>query len=83
MEILSDFSCKPTSPSGLEWSQSDRLEQDEGATATNFCIICAQNSRAVAFVPCAHYVTCLTCGHGTTKCPVCQSQIMACVRIYE
>ncbi len=83
MENFRQFNCKPTSPNGLERSQTGRLEQDEGLIATNFCVTCTQSNRAVAFVPCAHYVTCLPCGHGMTECPVCQSQIMACVRIYE
>ncbi len=83
MENPNEINCKPTSPEGLQQIHIATVEQNEEATVINPCIICSQSSRAVAFVPCAHYVNCLSCGHGRTECPVCQSKIMACVRIYE
>ena len=67
--------CDSTPTNAYE--QYDRLPE------TNICIACAESRRAVAFVPCAHYVTCLPCAHGLIQCPVCRTKIMACVRIFE
>jgi hypothetical protein len=83
MENLNEIDYKSTFPTALNQIQISTAEQKEESITTNNCIMCSKNNRAVAFVPCAHYVTCLICGHGTTACPVCESQIMACVRIYE
>lgn len=82
MENINDFDDKPI-PDNQHHIKIDRVEPKEEEKRTNLCISCSQNTRAVAFVPCAHYVVCLQCGHAETKCPVCQSPIMACVRIYE
>ncbi len=64
-------------------SDDSRDEKEPEPSTTNLCISCFKYSRSVAFVPCAHYVTCLQCGHGQTECPVCKTKIVACVRIYE
>ncbi len=74
---------KATSSETAQSMPDDTCEQELVPSTTNLCIACHRSSRAVAFVPCAHYVTCLPCGHGLTECPVCRSKIMACVRIYE
>lgn len=53
------------------------------AATSNLCISCATNPRALAFVPCAHFVACVSCAHSLKACPMCQSTIKAYVRIYE
>jgi len=83
MENINQINCESTSFKTSECIHTDKLEQEEKILATNLCIACVKIRRAVAFVPCAHYITCLSCGHGMNKCPVCQTRIMACLRIYE
>ncbi len=80
---MNETNGKPTFSNTVDQIQIHTLEKNGERTAANSCITCMQSTRAVAFVPCAHYVTCLPCGHGETECPVCKSKIMACVRIYE
>jgi hypothetical protein len=58
-------------------------DNQNSSSATNLCIACRTTTRAVVFVPCGHYIVCVACGHGMAVCPMCQSQITACVRIYE
>ncbi len=83
MENLNQFNFNATSSSTQEWIPSDKLEQENEPSTANLCIACNQSSRAVAFVPCAHYIACLPCGHGMTDCPMCRSKIIACLKIYE
>jgi hypothetical protein len=83
MENIAEMDYKLTFSNTLNPIQISTAEQKEGSITTNICITCSKSNRAVAFVPCAHYVTCLTCGHGTTACPMCGSKIRAYVRIYE
>lgn len=56
---------------------------DNAILESNMCISCMGSRRSVAFVPCAHYVMCLSCGCGTAQCPICRTPVEACVRIYE
>jgi hypothetical protein len=58
-------------------------EHEKPTSATNLCMACATDKRAVVFVPCGHYIACLPCGHGMAICPICRSKITACLRIYE
>ncbi|CAF1191531.1 unnamed protein product [Rotaria sordida] len=61
----------------------DIFKHEETMSTTNLCISCMKSYRAIAFVPCAHYVSCLACGHGMKECPICRKTIMGCLRIYE
>ena len=62
---------------------SNTSDNQNSSSGTNLCIECKTAARAVVFVPCGHYIACVACGHGMGVCPMCQSQISACVRIYE
>ncbi len=75
--------CKVEACAALGYFNDDQIDQATMSSTTDLCIVCDKNSRAVAFVPCAHYLTCVPCGHGLTECPVCRSKIMALVKIYE
>ena len=67
---------------GMEIS-NDVFEHETPISTVNLCIACATDKRAVVFVPCGHYIACLPCGHGMAICPMCRSNITACIRIYE
>ena len=39
------------------------------------CSICCDGERDVVFMPCRHYITCLTCSRKLDKCPICRKKI--------
>ncbi len=82
MENSKEKSDPAPSKNLLEIS-NDASEPETSSPTTNNCIACTTNKRAVVFVPCAHYIACVSCGHGMAVCPKCRSKIDACVRIYE
>lgn len=63
--------------------QCESTYDNEQTTDLTRCITCGLSDRAVAFMPCSHFVNCIPCGHDTTECPVCHSRIMAYVKIYQ
>jgi hypothetical protein len=83
MEVIKYSHGNSAMPHASKGSPREKTEQDNVMTTTAACTACKKSCRAIAFVLCAHYVTCLLCGHGMTECPMCRSQIMACVKIYE
>jgi hypothetical protein len=83
MEVIEPANNDSKASKQSECILSKNTEEDSILTTTVVCIACKKDHRAIAFVPCAHYITCLSCGHGMTECPVCRSTIVACVRIYE
>jgi hypothetical protein len=70
-------------PTSVMESSNGECEHKTPTSATNLCIACMTDKRAVVFVPCGHYIACLPCGHGMAICPMCRSKITACLRIYE
>ncbi|CAF4455866.1 unnamed protein product, partial [Rotaria magnacalcarata] len=64
--IIDDDSTSTATP---ECVNSDTFDYGNALQSNNMCISCINSHRAVAFVPCAHYVMCLACGSGTTQCP--------------
>jgi hypothetical protein len=65
-------------------TDSHKRSPQESSTnaATNLCIICSTRQRAIAFVPCGHFVVCIPCGHGSKICPTCGSDIKGLLRIF-
>lgn len=77
---------KKQEPTSTENSAQNSNNTSEGTTSSstgNLCIVCTTSKRAVALIPCGHYIACVPCGHGMATCPICRSEVMACVRIYE
>ena len=48
----------------------------------NKCWICIQDETSIAFLPCGHTFTCGKCAAHFKKCPLCQQEILALVRVY-
>jgi hypothetical protein len=49
---------------------------------SNPCIICYEDEKRLACIPCGHFTTCVPCSHSLRTCPVCRRGIEAFVRIY-
>jgi hypothetical protein len=52
------------------------------SAVSNPCIICCQDEKRLACIPCGHFTTCVPCSHALRTCPICRRGIEAFVRIY-
>jgi len=52
------------------------------STLSNPCVICMQEEKGLACIPCGHLATCVPCGHSLRSCPLCRREIEAFVRVY-
>lgn len=57
--------------------QQIKLNQLEEFKVLNECIVCMDNERSVAFLPCLHFICCETCAFSLiqSECPECHGQI--------
>jgi hypothetical protein len=64
--------------------QSDVSETNstKNLALSNPCIICCQDEKRLACIPCGHFTTCVPCSHALRTCPICRREIEAFVRIY-
>jgi hypothetical protein len=58
--------------------------QSEGnnSSPVNPCVLCLEEEKRLACIPCGHLATCVPCGHSLRSCPICRRGIDAFVRIY-
>jgi len=47
------------------------------------CVICLENERCVALIPCGHLCLCKNCCGSQTKCPVCRTPIREFLRTFN
>jgi len=62
---------------------SDGEEPRKELTDDNTCIICLENERCVALIPCGHLCLCRECSGTQKKCPVCRTPIQDLLRTYS
>ncbi|CAF0836428.1 unnamed protein product [Adineta ricciae] len=62
----------------------DKLEKRPpvNKSLVNPCLMCRQEEKQLACIPCGHLVTCTDCSQTIRTCPLCQKEITAYVRIY-
>ncbi|CAF4061314.1 unnamed protein product [Rotaria sordida] len=51
-------------------------------SSSNPCVLCLEEEKRLACIPCGHLATCVPCGHSLRSCPICRTEIDAFVRIY-
>lgn len=56
--------------------------QGNNTSPANPCVLCLEDERRLACIPCGHLATCVPCGHSLRSCPICRTTIDAFVRIY-
>lgn len=49
---------------------------------SNQCVLCWNEEKRLACIPCGHLATCVPCGHSLRSCPICRREIEAFVRVY-
>ena len=57
-------------------------KQTENLQLANPCVVCSNEEKKLACIPCGHLVACLVCGNSLRVCPMCRREIEAFVRIY-
>ena len=67
-----------------EPEKRDICGQNEGnnSSPANPCVLCLEEEKRLACIPCGHLATCVPCGHSLRSCPICRREIDAFVRIY-
>jgi len=55
------------------------IQMEEGRT----CIICNERGRNQLIRPCNHLVTCADCSHNLKECPICRTEIVNYVRVFQ
>lgn len=61
-------------------SEKNNIIDDPGSS--NLCVLCLEEQKRLACIPCGHLATCVPCGHSLRSCPICRRAIDAFVRIY-
>ncbi len=70
---------KNSNPSLLK--NAARSHEDTSSPA-NPCVLCLEEEKRLACMPCGHLATCVPCGHSLRSCPICRRGIDAFIRIY-
>lgn len=73
-------------PTGRSLVQAQRRHETPNRTTIGSCIICEDNERSVAFVPCGHICACKVCSnhlcYHNPVCPICRSYIQQKLEIF-
>ncbi|CAF1507974.1 unnamed protein product, partial [Rotaria sordida] len=46
-------------------------------SSSNPCVLCLEEEKRLACIPCGHLATCVPCGHSLRSCPICRTEIDA------
>ncbi|KAK3593111.1 hypothetical protein CHS0354_018236 [Potamilus streckersoni] len=79
------LSAEATENESSEKSQIDPekiIREHRELRGTTLCKICLENTISIAFLPCAHLVTCSDCAPAMRKCPVCGTLIKGTVKTF-
>jgi len=56
--------------------------EENSSSLENLCVLCLEDEKRLACIPCGHLATCVPCGHSLRSCPICRRGIDAFVRIF-
>lgn len=79
MKLIGEKQSEPI-PVPMEIKEEPTTSGD--STVANPCIICFQDEKRLACLPCGHFSACVPCSHSLRTCPVCRRGIEAFVRVY-
>ncbi|CAF1657611.1 unnamed protein product [Adineta ricciae] len=78
----------PTSPSDFLSASEQQHKVDDGnveedmLSTSNCCVLCFEEEKCLACLPCGHLATCVPCGHSLRKCPICRNDIDGDIQSY-
>ncbi|CAF1610210.1 unnamed protein product [Adineta ricciae] len=76
-ECLANSELRPVVAQDID----DHQATSEADAWANLCVLCLEETRTLAFVPCGHLSTCVPCGHSLKLCPTCCHEIQGSIRI--
>lgn len=70
---------------GYDENKDDENKDDENKDNDNKCIVCVENNKTMAFVPCGHLCICQDCAdqNFNQKCPLCRVFYTHIIQIYR
>ncbi|CAF3714767.1 unnamed protein product [Rotaria sp. Silwood1] len=71
-----------TTTTNKENSAISETSSTKISSVVNPCIICHQDEKQLACIPCGHLTTCVSCSRTLRTCPTCRRQIEAFIRVY-
>ncbi|CAF2535827.1 unnamed protein product [Rotaria sp. Silwood2] len=71
-----------TTTTNKEISTMSETNSTRISSITNPCIICYQDEKQLACIPCGHLTACVSCSRTLRTCPTCRKEIEAFVRVY-
>jgi baculoviral IAP repeat-containing protein 2/3 len=88
MEMLSrNPNYRPTAASIIERDLFCNVAEEENEIDnSNLCVICLENARSHACIPCGHKILCEECAptmYQQGKCPICRAEVTYCTKIFE
>lgn len=66
----------------LSKSSTDKNSMEISDNNADDCLICLEEKRQLACLPCGHLCVCVSCGYALQGCPICREKIQSFVRIY-
>ena len=78
---IKDAECKPeyqNKPTDEVITNEDLYERD----FRDLCVICLNKQREIVYLPCAHLLTCNSCGPLLDQCPICTQKVVSKLKIY-
>jgi baculoviral IAP repeat-containing protein 7/8 len=86
LEFVKDIKRMLRNPPSLEEIIED-IYKDEPPlieiTPGKECLVCTTKERQIAFQPCGHYATCISCSYSVKTCCICRSNILNRIRIFS
>ncbi|CAF4836999.1 unnamed protein product, partial [Rotaria sp. Silwood1] len=75
-------SATTTTTTKKENSAVSETNSTKISSLINPCMICRQDEKQLACIPCGHLTTCVSCSRTLRTCPTCRRPIEAFVRVY-
>ena len=63
-------------------AKADETPSGTKSSVHNPCVLCWNEEKRLACIPCGHLVVCVSCGQTIRTCPTCRKEIEAFVRVY-
>lgn len=78
--VISHVKTKNNIPKTLKEMKDEKTEEDA-------CVVCMENKRVVALLPCGHKYTCASCTlqlyEDGSQCPNCRKEFTDVLRVYD
>jgi hypothetical protein len=71
-EAIIEYEAKKNQIAQLLQREKNRLDSVKEADEDDSCVICLDQPKSMALIPCGHWCVCEACSSGVRKCPLCR-----------